>query len=236
MIHLSTRPTAVLCCALEEEYQGILHSFPGAQALEDPYDLHVSLLQDGASCLLILCSGVGRRRAQDTLHLLVQNVDDVRMVFSCGIAGILDETHGVGDVIVSQEVWSHSGGQIRRMGECPAPPPSVQKALREQNAAPMWQGRPAALDFGAVLTSDQPVADQSLARTLYRKTGALCVEMEAAGVASLCRERGIPFLSVKIMSDYADQSALISMLRNYKQLSSNLGIFLQSLWKGMTAL
>ena len=223
---LSERPAAVLCCAMDKEYEGIVRHFPTACDFEGLGDARASLLSGVDGGPVLLCTGVGANRARAGLQQLLQSVPGAGMVFSCGIAGILDRQYDIGDVIVSRTVWHRCGDGTRRLEACPAPPDRVCNALSHAIEPCGGNGRAA---FSAVLTSDQPVADSLLAERLYLLTGAACVEMEAAGIASLCRERGIPFLSVKIMSDFADENALWSMLRNHRRLTDRLGGFLRLL-------
>lgn len=223
---LNERPAAVLCCAMEQEYEGIVRHFPTARDFEGLDGARASLLSGGAGGPVLLCTGVGANRARAGLQQLLQSIPGTGMVFSCGIAGILDRRYDVGDVIVSHTVWHRRGEGADLLEACPAPPDRVCSALPYAIESCGGNGRAA---FGAVLTSDQPVADGLLAERLHRLTSAACVEMEAAGIASLCRARGIPFLSVKIMSDFADENALWSMLRHQRRLTDRLGGFLRLL-------
>lgn len=218
------RPAAVFCCAMEQEYEGIVRNFPSARDFEEMDGLRASLLGGEHNSPMLICTGVGATRARAGLQQLLQSVPGAGIVFSCGIAGILDRKYDVGNIILSRTVWHRRGEEIDLLEDCPPPPDRVGKAL-SCDIEPC--GESSGMGFGPVLTSDQPVVDGLLAEGLHRRTGAACVEMEAAGVASLCGERGIPFLSVKIMSDFADENALISMLRHQKRLTDRLGGFLR---------
>ena len=84
---------------------------------------------------------------------------------------------------------------------------------------------------GSLVSSDQPVSDASLAAQLHQSTGGLCVEMEAMGLSEVCRQTGTPFLAVKMISDFADQNAFLSMLRHQQRLCRRMGELLARVWQ-----
>src|SRR5262249_1262268 len=56
---------------------------------------------------------------------------------------------------------------------------------------------------GRVLTAPHLVGDPQEKRQLGERHGALAVEMESAGVAAWCQERGVPFGGLRAVSDDA---------------------------------
>ena len=58
--------------------------------------------------------------------------------------------------------------------------------------------------FGAAVTSDRFISDDRTRRDLARTFNALCVDMESAAVAQVCRVNKIPFIAVRTISDCAD--------------------------------
>lgn len=58
---------------------------------------------------------------------------------------------------------------------------------------------------GVVLHSQDAVAATALDKRELFRSGAVIVDMEAAAVASVCRDHNIPFACVKSVSDLADE-------------------------------
>lgn len=211
-----------------EELQGLLRSFPQAVVTEDNDGVRIGSLEGESSRLLLLCPGVGHERTRACAQRLFVE-ERVRLALSTGIAGILSPRLQLGDVVFSHRVWGYQQGTLRFLEAAPEPGQRVYDALRQaarklpQKFKSMWSG--------SLVSSDRPVADASLAGRLHQSTGGLCVEMEAMGLSEVCRHTGVPFLGVKIMSDFADQDAFLSMLRHQRQLCRHMGELLARVWQ-----
>ncbi|PIE36337.1 hypothetical protein CSA56_00480, partial [candidate division KSB3 bacterium] len=59
---------------------------------------------------------------------------------------------------------------------------------------------------GPIVTGDQIIFSTKKRRELFERFEALAVEMESAAIAQVCKMNGIPFLAVRGISDYADES------------------------------
>jgi adenosylhomocysteine nucleosidase len=62
------------------------------------------------------------------------------------------------------------------------------------------------LTSGRLLAVDHVVRLPSEKQELGRKHEALAADMESLAVAEVCRDRGVPFLAVRIISDAADEA------------------------------
>jgi len=131
--------------------------------------------------VLLAAHGSGRANAA----LVVENVCrrlPVRAVISTGWCGGLDPALVVGQIVVADRVLSLE-------------PPA------EFSAQPAGGGAPA----GPVLTVDRFV-QTAAEKAALRSTGAVAVEMEAAGVAAEAQKRNLPFFCVRVVSDAAGES------------------------------
>ena len=63
---------------------------------------------------------------------------------------------------------------------------------------------------GKVASGDCFVESDEVSRRLRDELGASCVEMEGASIAQVCLVNGIPFLIIRSISDFADNSAEMS--------------------------
>jgi adenosylhomocysteine nucleosidase len=64
-----------------------------------------------------------------------------------------------------------------------------------------------------IATTDRLVATPVGKSRLRAETGADAVDMESAAVEALCRERGVPFLAVRAVSDTADTALSPELVR-----------------------
>jgi nucleoside phosphorylase len=96
-------------------------------------------------------------------------------VLTCGFAGGLNPALAGGAVLFATDEGSRLPPVLRRLGASPA----------------------------TFQTVDRVIATAAEKRELWRSTGADAVEMESGVVRSLCRDRGIPSATVRVISDTA---------------------------------
>jgi adenosylhomocysteine nucleosidase len=111
-----------------------------------------------------------------------------KLVLSAGFAGALCKPYLVGDVLLATEVADTDGNvwPTTWPGELPDGP---------------WEPP---LRRGRLLTAPQMVADPEAKRALGERYGAAAVDMETATVARACARAGVPFGSVRAISDDVD--------------------------------
>lgn len=140
--------------------------------------------------VVVVQAGIGRDRARSAL-LAASDRSPLRAAWSLGFAGGLAETLRPGDLVCPGMALQDDGLRGLSFGAAPALVP-VRAAL----AAAGMSAEP-----GAVLTVDVPLRTPSSKRAAHRRTGAVAVDMEAAGVAQAARTLGIPWLAIKAVVD-----------------------------------
>jgi nucleoside phosphorylase len=121
-------------------------------------------------------------------HHAAAAVDDVLRTFrpeaiiSMGFCGALDPSLAIADIVVGTTVF---GGDRA----FPAEPPVTSARHRS----------------GPVRTTDHIVGTAEEKKQLH-STGAIAVEMEAAGVAQRAEKLGVPFFCLKAVTDLADET------------------------------
>lgn len=165
---------------------------------------------------VIVCqSGVGKVNAAVCTQLLI-NRFDVQAVLFTGVAGALDPTMEIGDIVISRDCMQHDMDASPlgfAKGEIPYAPRSVFAADARliEVAQRVGQVRfPDRMRLGRVLSGDQFIADRAVVEELHRTMQGSCTEMEGAAVAQVCDMNNIPFLIIRSMSDKADGSAHVN--------------------------
>ncbi len=134
--------------------------------------------------IAVVLAGAGRARAQRGAEVLLDG-HRPRWLVSAGFAGGLDPRLKRNDLVLPSEVINLEG---RRYAiDLAVPPSSEAQGLRT----------------GRLLTVDEIVRSAREKAELRQKHAADLVDMETSSVAALCADRGVRFLSVRVISDEA---------------------------------
>jgi len=125
----------------------------------------------------ILVTGIGGKRAGDSVSRRLASGKRPGLVLTCGFAGGLNPAHPLGRVLFDSE----------------GAPEWVQRWV-SSGAVP-----------GRFVHSDRVVVTAAEKARLYRETGADAVEMESSVIVRLCRECGIPVTVLRVISDTAGE-------------------------------
>jgi len=125
----------------------------------------------------ILIVGIGRQNAEKSIRdYLAKN--SPAQVFTCGFAGGLNPELKLGQVVY----------------EVPIQPLPLENQLAASGARP-----------AKFFCADRVAITVAEKEQLRAQTGADVVEMESAAVQAVCRERGIPCLTLRVISDTAGE-------------------------------
>lgn len=162
----------------------------------------------GIPGIVPVLSGIGKvNAARAATELLLR--EDVASVVNFGMAGALSEDLHVGDVILGSrvayhDVWCGEGnapGQVQ--GEplfFEADPVMLRRA--SQCCGPLVR-------TGLLVSGDQffiSMEEDARIRAMYPE--ALASDMESGAIAQVCLHFGVPFLSVRIISDIHTSEAV----------------------------
>ncbi len=167
---------------------------------------------DGRDVVVCQC-GVGKVNAAMCTQILIDRFEVEKVVFT-GVAGALEPTLDIGDIVISIDCMQHdmdvrplgfARGMIPFMDQSifVADPELVALAMRAAQEASAGKR----VIQGRILSGDQFVADLDTVSNLYLEFGGACVEMEGAAVAQVCALNAVPFVIIRSMSDRADKSA-----------------------------
>ncbi len=184
-------PPIALVVALSRERRALqpLLSCPRRARVEDFPLLAGSL---ASQPVLLVQAGPGPERARRAL-LAAAGRYAVGAAWSLGFAGGLVEALRPGDLLCPRLVLKDDG----RAGQAFHVAPAHAAVLAALAAA----GIP--LADGPLLSVEAPLRTPEAKRAAHRRTGAVAVDMEAAGVAEAAGRLGIPWLAIKGVVDAA---------------------------------
>ena len=164
----------------------------------------------GLPCVVVQC-GIGKVNAALCAQILC-DVYGVTHIVNTGIAGSLCEELDIGDLVVSRDAMYHDFDCCHfgyPMGKVPGMPESyaADETLTALAFAAAEAENPGHTRMGRVASGDQFVCSKEQKERIISVTGALCTEMEGAGIAQTAYRNGVPFVILRAISDKADDSA-----------------------------
>ncbi len=136
-------------------------------------------------------SGIGWTRAARAASALLDQ--GATALVSWGFAGALSTALAPGVLVLAERVYDIAGcwyaadaAWLERLHEVAAPALTVTT--------------------GALLTTTAIIRDSREKERLQRTFGAVAVDMESAAICAVARERHVPFIAVRSISDRADQN------------------------------
>ncbi|GKU78463.1 5'-methylthioadenosine/adenosylhomocysteine nucleosidase [Paenibacillus sp. L3-i20] len=175
---------------------------------------------------IIYCkSGVGKVNAAVCTQLLLDAGADE--VLFTGVAGALDPTLNIGDIVISTSCIQHdmdctplgfAKGEIPFHSNSEFVADARLVALASEASERLFPGRSLR---GKVLSGDQFIASRETVEQLHNTLQGACAEMEGAAVAQVCEMNGVPFVIIRSMSDKADGSAHVNFTEFTIQASNN---------------
>lgn len=166
---------------------------------------------------VVICkSGVGKVNAAITTQLLIDHFSVSQIIFT-GVAGAVDPTLDIGDIVISTSAVQHDLDATAlgfKKGEVPmfAYPSDFSASdhliLLAENAASTFKG--INVVKGRILSGDQFIANHQVVAQLGEMFEGKCVEMEGASVAHVAMLNNIPFVIIRSMSDKANGEANVN--------------------------
>ena len=166
----------------------------------------------GQTEAVLVKSGVGKVNAGICVQLLIDRFHATHII-NTGVAGSLNNSIDIGDIVVSTEAMFHDvdatvfgyvRGEIPQLGivSFPADPFLRSEALRAvRTAAPEVKAFE-----GMVISGDQFISTHEKKEDLMNSFCACCAEMEGAAIAQASWLNQVPYVILRAISDKADES------------------------------
>jgi adenosylhomocysteine nucleosidase len=199
--------------AMQEE----LEAFKEYLKIEKEYNIFELTFYEGSinnvECVLVQC-GVGKVNAARTTQILIDNIK-VDYIFNIGVAGGIDESLCVGDIVLGEKLvqhdfditaFNHEKGYIPSVGVF-IDTDTYLLTLADsviKNIGDIGYKR------GIIASGDIFCTELKMSQKINSKFNALCVEMEGASIAQVCYLSHVPFLIIRSISDVPNNNNVVT--------------------------
>lgn len=208
--------------AMEEEVSALKAEMEEVTVTEAASMLFYKGLLCGKEAVVVR-SGIGKVNAGICAQILVDKYGADTLI-NTGIAGSLDARIDIGDMVISTDAVHHDmdatifgdpAGQVPRMDTFSFP---ADERLIELARGANEKANPDIRTFtGRIASGDQFVSSQEAKERISGTFGALCAEMEGAGIAHAAYLNKVSYVIIRAISDKADNSATMDYPEFEKQ-------------------
>lgn len=202
--------------AMDEEVETLLAKMENKQEASYAGCTFCAGLLEGLEAVIVRC-GIGKVNAAMCTQALVDHYC-VTHIVNTGIAGSLDASLDIGDLVVSKSAMYHDFDCVHfgyAMGQVPGTKEvhfQADAALSALAKAAAENVHPGHVHEGSIASGDQFVSSKEKKEDIIKISHALCTEMEGAAIAQTAVRNEIPFVILRAISDKADDSAEVDYL------------------------
>jgi adenosylhomocysteine nucleosidase len=174
-------------------------------------EFHEGILNN-TPAVVVRC-GIGKVNAALCVQILA-DVFEVTHVINTGVAGSLNPSLDIGDILISRDalhhdmdvtIFGYQVGEVPQMGRLEFPADSRMMELAEASCRRVCSDVHAI--YGRVVSGDQFISDNAVKERLINVFHGDCAEMEGAAIAHGAYLNQLPFVIIRAISDKADGSA-----------------------------
>ena len=150
----------------------------------------------GKSGITILLTGIRRQNAEKSLREFLAS-NSPKLVLTCGFAGGLNPDLKPGEVVFETSFPSSSRRESAQT--------EIGNQLEPTHVGCYEQLVAAGAKPAKFFCADRIATTVGEKKKLREETGADAVELESGAIHAICRERGIPCATVRVISDTANE-------------------------------
>ena len=202
--------TVAVMCAMDKEIARIISDFH-AVCISEKEKIYEATI--GNFRVIATVCGIGKvNSAMNTMKIIERYSPEI--VINCGVAGGLDKSLSVLDVVIAKEAQYHDFSPLSLLEEDENIGTSLFKCDKELVSvaervcrALKDSGEINGYKVGKVVSGDCFVESDELSHHLRDDLNASCVEMEGASIAQVCIANRVRFLIIRAISDFANNNA-----------------------------
>ncbi|MFD1394600.1 5'-methylthioadenosine/adenosylhomocysteine nucleosidase [Kroppenstedtia eburnea] len=222
--------TIAIISAMPEEVEPLRQQL-GIGEPEQVGGLELSMTEWNGLQVITAVSGIGKAQAGACMQYLITRHHPTEVV-NIGAAGALSDQLRIGDLVLVEESIYHDV-DCTGVGQPPHTFPGVPRVIPSDPALVRTLSHVAAnlgipCHSGRVATGDAFVSDKEQRLSIRRETEAVLVEMETAAFAQIAHLNGVPFVSVRSVSDNADGGAEVSFQTFLTEVSKRNATLLEA--------
>jgi len=169
----------------------------------------------GEKNIVLLKSGIGKVNAAMSTTILIERYHP-DLIINTGSAGGLNPELNVGDLVISDDVFHHDvdatvfGYAYGQVPQMPAAYHADERLIHvAEEAANSLEG--IQVRKGRIASGDSFMNDPDRVQMIAEKfPGLQAVEMEAAAIAQVAYQYGLPFVIIRALSDIAGKDSDVS--------------------------
>lgn len=205
--------------AMSSEFEQLVRLLEGAVECEKGGVDYMTGRLGGNDIVLRQC-GIGKVNAAVGTAELIRSFSPDAVV-STGVAGGIDVSLSVMDVVVSSsivyhDVWCGMGCEYGQVQGMPAVFPAAEDLWKSAVALNDSPENITRIHAGLICTGDQFITNRDeLDKIKSNFPSGLAVDMESAAIAQTCHIYGVPFVSFRIISDTPGVDKHIEQYENF---------------------
>ncbi len=171
--------------------------------------------------IIVSQSGIGKVCAATRCHDIITNFEP-DCIINTGLAGGIDIKSKVCDVVVGSEVayhdvWCGDGNEIGQVQGFPLKFEGDKMIVNKILADRTDEER---IYKGLICTGDQFITDDNRLKEIKDNfKDAIAVDMESAAFAHCCYMKGVPFVSIRVISDTPGSDDNIEQYNNFWEVA-----------------
>lgn len=175
----------------------------------------------------VAASGVRRRRAATAAQVLIELFPQASIIMS-GTAGGLDKRLVIGDTVIATESINHD------LPDDETAYPSAEILLERCRKALEKNQMKQQVYYGRLATGDAFVGKNNRA-SIIERFAPLCVDMETAAAAKVCKANNVPFIAVRSITDVEEDVSMLTFFRNVASAANNSFLVVEAMLRTLQA-